>query len=71
MTPEEFRKRGYEIVDFIAETCTLEPGDLILTGTPSGVAIGFDPPKFLAVGDQVRIEIEGLGQIEHPVVAPA
>jgi acylpyruvate hydrolase len=59
-----------EIVDFIAETCTLEPGDLILTGTPSGVAIGFDPPKFLAIGDRVRIEIEGLGAIEHPVVAP-
>jgi 2-keto-4-pentenoate hydratase/2-oxohepta-3-ene-1,7-dioic acid hydratase in catechol pathway len=59
-----------EIVDFIAETCTLQPGDLILTGTPSGVAIGFDPPKFLAVGDRVRIEIEGLGEIAHDVVAP-
>jgi 2-keto-4-pentenoate hydratase/2-oxohepta-3-ene-1,7-dioic acid hydratase in catechol pathway len=56
------------VVDFIAETCTLEPGDLILTGTPSGVGIGFDPPKFLADGDVVRIEIEGLGSIEHPVV---
>jgi acylpyruvate hydrolase len=59
-----------EIVEFISATCTLRPGDLILTGTPSGVAIGFDPPRFLAVGDQVRIEIEGLGGIEHPVVAP-
>jgi acylpyruvate hydrolase len=58
------------IVDFIAETCTLRPGDLILTGTPSGVAIGFDPPKFVSVGDRIRIEIEGLGEIEHPVVAP-
>ena len=55
------------VVDFIAETCTLEPGDLILTGTPSGVGIGFDPPRFLADGDVVRIEIEGLGAIEHPV----
>lgn len=59
-----------EIVDFIAETCTLLPGDLILTGTPSGVAIGFDPPRFILVGDQVRIEIEGLGEIQHPIVAP-
>jgi acylpyruvate hydrolase len=59
-----------EIVDFIAETCTLQPGDLILTGTHSGVAIGFDPPKFLAIGDRIRIEIEGLGEIAHEVVAP-
>jgi 2-keto-4-pentenoate hydratase/2-oxohepta-3-ene-1,7-dioic acid hydratase in catechol pathway len=57
-----------EIVDFIAQTCTLQPGDLILTGTPSGVAIGFDPPKFLAIGDRIRIEIEALGEISHEVV---
>jgi acylpyruvate hydrolase len=56
-----------EIVDFIAQTCTLEPGDLILTGTPSGVGSGFDPPRFLQSGDVVRIEIEGLGAIEHAV----
>lgn len=59
-----------EIVDFISEACTLRPGDLILAGTPSGVAIGFDPPRFISAGDRVRIEIEGLGEIEHPVVAP-
>ena len=57
------------IVAFIAETCTLVPGDLILTGTPSGVGQGFDPPRFLNSGDVVRIEIEGLGAIEHPIVA--
>jgi 2-keto-4-pentenoate hydratase/2-oxohepta-3-ene-1,7-dioic acid hydratase in catechol pathway len=56
-----------ELVDFIAETCTLEPGDLILTGTPSGVGMGMDPPQFLQSGDVVRIEIEGLGTIEHAV----
>lgn len=56
-----------EIVDFISETCTLRPGDLILTGTPSGVGVGFDPPKFLGSGDVVRIEIERLGAIEHAV----
>jgi 2-keto-4-pentenoate hydratase/2-oxohepta-3-ene-1,7-dioic acid hydratase in catechol pathway len=56
-----------ELVSFIAETCTLRPGDLILTGTPGGVGQGFDPPRFLASGDVVRIEIERLGSIEHPV----
>ena len=56
-----------ELVDFIAETCTLEAGDLILTGTPEGVGMAMDPPRFLADGDVVRIEIEGLGVIEHPV----
>jgi 2-keto-4-pentenoate hydratase/2-oxohepta-3-ene-1,7-dioic acid hydratase in catechol pathway len=56
-----------EIVAFIGETITLEPGDLILTGTPSGVGMYFDPPRFLGSGDVVRIEIEGLGTIEHAV----
>lgn len=56
-----------ELVEFIAQTCTLEPGDLILTGTPSGVGMAFDPPRFLQSGDVVRIEISGLGSIEHPV----
>jgi acylpyruvate hydrolase len=55
------------LVEFISEACTLEPGDLILTGTPSGVGMGMDPPRFLASGDVVRIEIEGLGAIEHSI----
>jgi 2-keto-4-pentenoate hydratase/2-oxohepta-3-ene-1,7-dioic acid hydratase in catechol pathway len=55
------------LVDFIAETCTLEPGDLILTGTPSGVGMALDPPRFLESGDTIRIEIERLGWIEHSV----
>jgi acylpyruvate hydrolase len=56
-----------ELVAFISETCTLEPGDLILTGTPSGVGMGLDPPRFLASGDEVRIEVERLGAIEHSI----
>jgi 2-keto-4-pentenoate hydratase/2-oxohepta-3-ene-1,7-dioic acid hydratase in catechol pathway len=56
-----------ELVDFIAETCTLEPGAIILTGTPSGVGAGMKPPRFLQPGDTVRIEIEGLGALEHPI----
>lgn len=56
-----------DLVAFIAETCTLEPGDLILTGTPAGVGMGLDPPRFLQPGDVVRIEIERLGAIEHAI----
>jgi 2-keto-4-pentenoate hydratase/2-oxohepta-3-ene-1,7-dioic acid hydratase in catechol pathway len=55
------------LVDFISQTCTLRPGDLILTGTPGGVGQGMDPPRYLASGDQIRIEIESLGTIEHRV----
>jgi len=58
---------GPELVRFIAQTCTLRPGDLILTGTPSGVGMGLNPPQFLTSGDAVRIEIERLGAIEHEV----
>jgi 2-keto-4-pentenoate hydratase/2-oxohepta-3-ene-1,7-dioic acid hydratase in catechol pathway len=55
------------IVAFISETCTLQPGDLILTGTPAGVGSAMDPRQFLASGDVVRIEIERLGAIEHAI----
>ncbi len=57
------------LVDFIAETCTLEPGDIILTGTPEGVGQAMDPPRFLGPGDVVRIEVERLGSIEHRIEA--
>ncbi len=57
------------LADFIAETCTLEPGDIILTGTPQGVGMAMEPPRFLESGDVIRIEIEGLGAIEHAVVS--
>jgi 2-keto-4-pentenoate hydratase/2-oxohepta-3-ene-1,7-dioic acid hydratase in catechol pathway len=60
-----------ELVAFLSETHTLSPGDLILTGTPSGVGVAMDPPQFLESGDVVRIEVEGLGWIEHPVEAAA
>jgi acylpyruvate hydrolase len=56
-----------ELVEFISQTCTLTPGDLILTGTPNGVGQAQDPPRFLQSGDRVRIAIDGLGEIEHPV----
>jgi 2-keto-4-pentenoate hydratase/2-oxohepta-3-ene-1,7-dioic acid hydratase in catechol pathway len=46
---------------------TLMPGDIIATGTPAGVGIGFDPPRYLAVGDQVRVAVPGIGVLENPV----
>lgn len=58
------------LVDFIAEAISFAPGDLILTGTPSGVGVAMDPRTFLAPGDTIRIEIESLGAIEHTVRRP-
>lgn len=56
-------------IETLTAAFTLEPGDLILTGTPSGVGIGFKPHKYLNVGDRVRIEIEKVGAIENEVIA--
>ena len=53
----------------LTKAFTLEPGDVIFTGTPAGVGAGFDPPKWLKAGDKVRVEIGGLGHIENEIVA--
>ena len=58
-----------EIISYISRTATLEPGDLILTGTPAGVGVFRDPQRLLQPGDEVTIEIEGLGELTNPVVA--
>lgn len=55
------------LIAAISAGITLEPGDLIATGTPAGVGIGFKPPRFLAKGDVVRIEVPGIGVLENPV----
>ncbi|MDB5316534.1 MAG: hypothetical protein JWO24_2378, partial [Rhodospirillales bacterium] len=55
------------LIAAISAAITLEPGDIIATGTPAGVGIGFDPPRFLARGDVVRIEITGIGVLENSV----
>lgn len=55
-------------IEHLTAAFTLEPGDVIYTGTPAGVGAGFDPPKWLKAGDTVRIEIDGLGHIENKVV---
>jgi acylpyruvate hydrolase len=59
------------LISTISEFATLEPGDLILTGTPSGVGSRRDPPLFLKDGDVVTVEVEGIGRIESRVVAEA
>ena len=53
------------IIKTIAEGVTLLPGDVIATGTPAGVGIGFKPPKYMSDGDVVRCEIDGIGQLEN------
>ena len=57
------------LVAHLSSAFTLEPGDLIATGTPAGVGAFRDPPVFLQPGDVVRCEVEGVGSVENPVVA--
>lgn len=58
----------WDQVEHLSGAMTLEPGDLIFTGTPGGVGAAMKPPKFLRPGDKVRIEIDGLGAIENTCV---
>ena len=58
----------FELVEYLTKAFTLEPGDIIATGTPSGIGVVMKPPQLLKEGDVVRIEIEGIGQIENPVI---
>ncbi len=55
------------IIESISAFVRLEPGDLIATGTPAGVGIGFTPPRYLKAGDEVRISITGIGELVNPV----
>lgn len=59
------------IIATLSEGLTLQAGDIIATGTPAGVGIGFDPPKYLKGGDIVRIEIDGIGVLENRCVERA
>jgi 2-keto-4-pentenoate hydratase/2-oxohepta-3-ene-1,7-dioic acid hydratase in catechol pathway len=58
-----------EVIAFVSQAITLEPGDLLLTGTPEGVGVFRDPQRFLADGDEVVVEIEGVGRLANPVRA--
>ena len=63
----EMQHNPYQIIEWLSSTTTLRPGDLITTGTPSGVAMGMKSPKWLTPGDTVRIEMTGLGRMETQV----
>jgi len=69
---DEVRQNGHtqdmifpvdQLIEELSSMVTLEPGDVILTGTPSGVGKGFNPPKFLVAGDTVKVSIEGIGTL--------
>ncbi len=56
------------LVSYISTFCSLEPGDVIVTGTPTGAGVRFDPPKYLVAGDLVEVEVPGVGKLVNPVV---
>lgn len=58
----------FALVEHLSTAFTLEPGDVIATGTPAGVGIAQRPPRLLVAGDIVRVEIEAIGEVENPVV---
>jgi 2-keto-4-pentenoate hydratase/2-oxohepta-3-ene-1,7-dioic acid hydratase in catechol pathway len=58
-----------EIIEYVTRTITLEPGDLIATGTPAGVGAFRKPPLFMKPGDEITIEIDGIGSLTNPVIA--
>ena len=59
----------FEQIAYLSTVMTLEPGDVLATGTPSGVGAAMDPPSWLQIGDVMRVEIDGIGHIENLVVA--
>jgi 2-keto-4-pentenoate hydratase/2-oxohepta-3-ene-1,7-dioic acid hydratase in catechol pathway len=56
----------WDQIEHLSQAMTLEPGDLIFTGTPGGIGAAMKPMQFLKAGDRVRIEIEGLGALDNP-----
>jgi 2-keto-4-pentenoate hydratase/2-oxohepta-3-ene-1,7-dioic acid hydratase in catechol pathway len=57
-----------ELIATLSEVMTLEPGDVIATGTGPGVGIGFDPPRYLVAGDVVEVSVDGIGTLRNPVI---
>jgi acylpyruvate hydrolase len=57
------------LISYISSLATLEPGDVILTGTPAGIGCNRNPQVFLQAGDQISVQIDGIGTLANPVVA--
>jgi 2-keto-4-pentenoate hydratase/2-oxohepta-3-ene-1,7-dioic acid hydratase in catechol pathway len=58
-----------KLIAYLSSVFTLEPGDIISTGTPAGVGFARTPPRFLKAGDEVRVQVEGIGELVNPVVS--
>jgi 2-keto-4-pentenoate hydratase/2-oxohepta-3-ene-1,7-dioic acid hydratase in catechol pathway len=58
-----------ELIAYLSSVCTLEPGDVVSTGTPAGVGAARNPPRWLRPGDDVVIRVQGLGELRNPVAA--
>lgn len=58
----------YDQIAYLPTVMTLEPGDVLSTGTPSGVSVAMDPPSYLKMGDMMRVEIDDIGHIENTIV---
>jgi 2-keto-4-pentenoate hydratase/2-oxohepta-3-ene-1,7-dioic acid hydratase in catechol pathway len=67
-TPASMAFPFRRIIEYISTFCTLLPGDLIATGTPTGAGARFDPPKWLREGDVVEVNVEGVGTLRNPVI---
>jgi 2-keto-4-pentenoate hydratase/2-oxohepta-3-ene-1,7-dioic acid hydratase in catechol pathway len=61
----------FTLVEHLSTAFTLEPGDVVTTGTPAGIGMAMNPPRFLVPGDVVRVEIERIGHIENRVIEEA
>ena len=56
------------LISYVSHFCTLEPGDILVTGTPAGAGARFDPPRYLVPGDVVEIEVPGIGILRNRVI---
>jgi 2-keto-4-pentenoate hydratase/2-oxohepta-3-ene-1,7-dioic acid hydratase in catechol pathway len=59
------------LISYLSTFCTLEPGDVILSGTPSGAGARFEPPRYLKAGDEVQVEVSRVGVLRNTVVDDA
>jgi 2-keto-4-pentenoate hydratase/2-oxohepta-3-ene-1,7-dioic acid hydratase in catechol pathway len=56
------------LISYVSTFCTLQPGDILVTGTPTGAGARMDPPRFLVPGDTVEIEVAGIGTLRNGVI---